>query len=38
MLRSRLDMVKKLAVAYNQNTYEACVDLARNMFEDIFHN
>lgn len=38
ILRSRLETVKKLAEVLRSCQYEKCVDLARNMFQEIFNN
>lgn len=38
MLRNRFESVYKFANLYNNVTIEKCVELARVMFDDIFHN
>lgn len=37
-LKFRLDQIKMMLEAYQKNSYEAFVEIARNHFEDIFHN
>lgn len=34
----RLEAVQRLVAAQQKHSYEACVELARNMFQDIFYN
>lgn len=38
LLRQRLTNIQKLSKAYNGGEYINCVELARHMFDDIFHN
>lgn len=34
----RLESIKKLIEVQQKHSYEACVELAKNMFQDIFYN
>eukprot|EP01016_Furgasonia_blochmanni_P016293 TRINITY_DN1933_c0_g1_i2.p1 TRINITY_DN1933_c0_g1~~TRINITY_DN1933_c0_g1_i2.p1 ORF type:complete len:800 (-),score=390.27 TRINITY_DN1933_c0_g1_i2:282-2681(-) len=38
MLRQRLETVKRIATELNKATYETCVTLARNIWQDVFHD
>lgn len=38
LLRSKLETVDKIAREFNSASHESCVKLARNMFQDLFHN